>query len=110
LVTNIPLTKAFNGPQDLNRSEVIISAVTKSISEDLAHRVFPEATIKTFSSSQEAIEAVTGGKVHGYIEHEPITTFIALDNPDTVDEPAKGILTSYTSSTHGLSAMTPTPG
>ena len=87
LVTNIPLTKAFNGPQDLNRSEVIISAVTKSISEDLAHRVFPEATIKTFSSSQEAIEAVTGGKVHGYIEHEPITTFIALDNPDTVDEP-----------------------
>lgn len=87
LVTNIPLTKAFNGPQDLNRSEVVISAVTKTISEDLAHRVFPEATIKTFSSSQEAIQAVTGGKVHGYIEHEPITTFIALDNPDTVDEP-----------------------
>lgn len=87
LVTNIPLTKAFNGPKDLNRSEVIISAVTKSISEDLAHRVFPEATIKTFSSSEEAIQAVTSGKVHGYIEHEPITTFVALDNPDTVDEP-----------------------
>ncbi len=87
LVTNIPLTKAFDGPEDLNRSEVIISAVTGSVGEDLAHRVFPEATIKTFSSSEEAIEAVTGGKVHGYIEHEPITTFIALDHPDTVDEP-----------------------
>ncbi|MCA9421987.1 MAG: transporter substrate-binding domain-containing protein [Nitrospira sp.] len=87
LVTNIPLTKAFDGPEDLNQSEVIISAVTGSIGEDLAHRVFPAATIKTFSSSQEAIQAVTGGKVHGYIEHEPITTFIALDHPDTVDEP-----------------------
>ena len=87
LVTNIPLTKTFNGPHDLNRSEVIITAVTGSISEDVARRVFPNATIKTLSSSQEAIQAVTKGKVHAYVEHEPITTFIALDNPETVDEP-----------------------
>ncbi len=87
LVTNIPLTKTFNGPHDLNRSEVTITAVTGSISEDVARRVFPNATIKTLSSSQEAIQAVTKGKVHAYVEHEPITTFIALDNPETVDEP-----------------------
>jgi len=87
LVTNIPLTKTFNGPHDLNRSEVTITAVTGSISEDVARRVFPNATIKTLSSSQEAIQSVTKGKVHAYVEHEPITTFIALDNPETVDEP-----------------------
>ena len=87
LVTNIPLTKTFNGPHDLNRSEVTITAVTGSISEDVARRVFPNATIKTLPSSQEAIQAVTKGKVHAYVEHEPITTFIALDNPETVDEP-----------------------
>lgn len=87
LVTNIPLTKTFSGPQDLNRSEVIITAVTGTVAEDLARRVFPDATIKTFASSQEAIQALTSGKVHGYVEHEPITTFIALDNPKTVDEP-----------------------
>lgn len=87
LVTNIPLTKAFRGSEDLNRKEVLITAVTGTIAEDLARRVFPKATIKTFPTSQEALQAVTIGKVHGYIEHEPITTFAALDHSDTVDEP-----------------------
>jgi polar amino acid transport system substrate-binding protein len=87
LVTNIPLTKTFRGPEDLNKKEVTITAVTGTIAEDLARRVFPQATIKTFPSSQEALKAVTIGKVYGYVEHEPITTFAALDHSDTVDEP-----------------------
>jgi polar amino acid transport system substrate-binding protein len=87
LVTNIGLTKTFRGPEDLNRKEVTITAVTGTIAEDLASRVFPNATLKTFPTSQEALQAVSTGKVHGYIEHEPITTFAVLDNPDTVDEP-----------------------
>jgi polar amino acid transport system substrate-binding protein len=33
------------------------------------------------------MQAVTTGKVHGYIEHEPIPTFMALDHPSIVDEP-----------------------
>jgi polar amino acid transport system substrate-binding protein len=87
LVTNTSLTKTFQGPQDLNRSEVVLTAVTGTVAEGLARRVFPKATIKTFASSQEAIQAVITGKVHGYVEHAPITTFVALDNPKTVDEP-----------------------
>ncbi len=87
LVTNIPLTKAFRGPQDLNNSKVTITAVTGTVAEDLAQRVFPEAQLKTFPTSQEALEAVVTGKVHGYIEHEPITTFAVIDNAETIDEP-----------------------
>jgi polar amino acid transport system substrate-binding protein len=87
LVTNISLTQTFNGPSDLNKNEVIIATVSGTIAEDLARRVFSQATIKTFSTSQEAIQAVTTGKVHGYVEHETITTFTALDNPGKVDEP-----------------------
>ena len=87
LVTNIALTKHFQGPRDLNRPEVIIATVTGTIAADLARRVFSKATLKTFPTSQEAIEAVTGGKVHGYVEHEAITTFVALDHPELVDEP-----------------------
>ncbi len=87
LVTNIPLTKTFKSPEDLNRSEVILTAVTGTVSEDLARRVFPKATLKTLATSQEAIDAVTTGKVHGYVEQEPIPTFLALDHPDMVDEP-----------------------
>lgn len=87
LVTNISLTKTFKGPEDLNDKSVIITAVTGTVSEDLARRVFPNSTIKTFPSSEEAIQAVTTGKVHGYVEHEPITTFLALDHAGIVDEP-----------------------
>jgi polar amino acid transport system substrate-binding protein len=87
LVTNISLTKTFKGPKDLNRPDVIIASVTGTISEDLARRVFSKAALKTFATSQEAIEAVTSGKVHGYVEHEAITTFVALDHPELVDEP-----------------------
>ncbi len=87
LATNISLTKTFTGPKDLNRPDVIIASVTATISEDLTRRVFPKATLKTFSTSQEAIQAVTNGKVHGYVEHKPITTFAVLENPDKVDEP-----------------------
>ncbi len=87
LVTNIALTKTFQGPEDLNRREVIIASVTGTISADLARRVFPNATLKTFASSEETIQAVTTGKVNAYVEHEPITTFLALDHPNLVDEP-----------------------
>jgi polar amino acid transport system substrate-binding protein len=87
LVTNIALTKTFQGLKDLNRPDVIIATVTGTISEDLARRVFSKVTLKTFATSQEAIEAVTSGKVHGYVEHEAITTFVALDHPELVDEP-----------------------
>ena len=87
LVTNTLLTKAFRGPKDLNRRDVIIASVAGTISEDLTRRIFPQSTPKTFATSQEAIKAVITGAVHGYVEHEPITTFAALDNPDKVDEP-----------------------
>ncbi len=87
LVTNIALTKNFKGPKDLDRPDTIIATVTGTISEDLARRVFSKATLKTFATSQEAIEAVKTGKVHGYVEHEAITTVLALDHPEIVDEP-----------------------
>ena len=124
LVTNIPLTKTFKGPEDLNRSEVILTAVTGTVSEDLARRVFPKATLKTLATSQEAIDAVTTGKVHGYVEQEPIPTFLALDHPDMVDQPlSKPLLETkagfavnkrdpdlFTFSTPGLPLMKPIPG
>ena len=87
LVTNISLTRTFQSPNHLNRPEVIIASVNGTVSEDLARRVFPKATLKSFPTSQEAIQAVTSGKVHGYVEHEAITTFVALDHPEIVDEP-----------------------
>lgn len=95
LVTNIALTKKFTGIQDLNRPNVIITAVKDTVSDSLARRVFSKSTIKTFLSSHEAINAVTTGKVHGYVELNPIPTFAVLNHPGIVDEPlSKPLLTT----------------
>ena len=87
LVTNVALTKNFTGLKNLNSPQIVITAVKDTVSDELARRVFSKATIKTFVSSQEAIQAVTTGKVHGYVELNPIPTFMVLDHPGIVDEP-----------------------
>jgi len=87
LVTNVALTKNFTGLKNLNSPQIVITAVKDTVSDELARRVFSKATIKTFASSQEAIQAVTTGKVHGYVELNPIPTFVVLDHRGIVDEP-----------------------
>ena len=95
LVTNTKLTKDFSGLKDLNRQEVILTAVAGTIADDLVRRVFPKAKINTFATSEDAIQAVTTGKVHGYIEHNPLPTFLTLDYTGKVDEPlSKPLLTT----------------
>lgn len=87
LATNISLTKKFTGPEDLNRPTVNLAAISKTVSENLVRRVFPKAKVIPYSNSQDAIHALLEGRVHGYVEHNPIPTFLALDHPQKVDEP-----------------------
>lgn len=94
LATNISLTKDFSGLHDLNRSTMKIAAISKTVSEDLVRRVFPKAKLVTFLKSKEAIRALLDGKVHGYVEHQPIPTVLALDYPQIVDEPIPRALLS----------------
>lgn len=95
LVTNIALTKHFTGLKHLDDPSIIITAVKDTVSEELARRVFSHATLKTFPSSQEAIQAVTTGKVHGYVELNPIPAYVVLDHPGLVDAPlSKPLLTT----------------
>ena len=95
LATNIALTKSFTSVNDLNRSNVTLTAVSGTVADRLAHRVFPKANIQTFTTSEQAIQAVTEGTVHGYVEHDPLPTFLTLDYPDKVDQPlSKPLLTT----------------
>ncbi len=95
LATNMELTQSFSSLQDLNRSNVTLTAVEGTVADDLAHRIFPKAAIKTFATSHDAIDALTAGKVHGYIEHNPLPTFLSLDHPGKVDKPlSKPLLTT----------------
>ena len=87
LATNMKLTKQFQSLDDLNHHDVTIGVVAGTVSEDLARRVFSKATIQSFQKSDEAIQSVIHGKVHGYVEHNPLPTFIALEHPTKVDKP-----------------------
>jgi len=87
LATNISLTKEFTGVQDLNRPRVSIAAISKTVSEDLVHRIFPKAKLALFANSQDAVQALLKGEVHGYVEHNPIPTFLAIEHPQKIDEP-----------------------
>lgn len=87
LATNTKLTKDFTGLQDLNRPTVNIAAISKTVSEEVARRVFPKAKLILYSSSQDAIDALLEGQVHGYVEHNPIPTFLEIDHPQKIDTP-----------------------
>ncbi len=87
LATNISLTKDFSGMADLNRATIIIAAISQTVSEDLVRRIFPKAKLSLYLNSMDAVGALLEGKVHAYVEYNPIPTFLALDYPKKVDEP-----------------------
>ena len=96
LATNIRLTKDFTGLKDLNHSAINLAAISKTVSADLVGRVFPKANLKLYTNSQEAIQALLEGEVHGYVEHNPIPTFLAIDHPQKIDGPlSRPLLQTY---------------
>lgn len=93
LATNTAKTADVTRLEDLNDPRYRIGVVKGTVSEDLARRVFGEATIKVFEQDDEASEALLAGRIHGYLESYPGPQFLALENPDKVDTPlAKPLL------------------
>ena len=87
LVSNLKLTKDFTSIKDLNDSKVFIGVVKGTVSESLVPKVFPRARLDTFSSNEEATQAVVNGTVHAYVASAPTPRFVALRYPDEVDLP-----------------------
>ena len=87
LATNLALTKDFTGLADLNRQKVKVGVVAGTVAEDVAKRLFPQATIQSFLKSEQTVQALVQGRIHGYVEHDPIPTFLALEHPGKIDEP-----------------------
>ena len=54
---------------------------------ELARRLWPRARVQTFQSVEAASRALVAGEVHGYVEDEPVPTFLALEHPGVVDVP-----------------------
>ena len=87
LATNLQKTAAVKRFEDLDSDTYSIAAVDGSVAIDLAHRLIPHAQLRVFDTVAAASAALVDGTVDGYLEDEPIPTYLALENPSKIDVP-----------------------
>ena len=87
LATHVERTANVTDVTALDSGAFTIAAVEGSVGIQLAQRLWPQANIRAFPSIEAASEALIAGDVHGYVEDEPVPTFLALENPGVVDVP-----------------------
>ena len=95
LATHLERTAAVTDVTSLDSDAYTIAAVEGSVGVQLARRLWPRANLALFESVDEASQALLAGEVHGYVEDEPVPTYLALENPGVIDVPmARPLLAS----------------
>jgi polar amino acid transport system substrate-binding protein len=87
LATHLAHTADVKDVAALDDAAFTIAAVEGSVAVPLARRLWPRATLKVFTSPEAASAALLAGEVHGYLEDEPVPTFLALEHPGVIDVP-----------------------
>ena len=72
---------------DLDNERYTIAAIGGSVAAEFVSQFLPHAKLRAFENADAASAALLGGKVDGYLEDEPVPTFLALENPDKIDVP-----------------------
>jgi polar amino acid transport system substrate-binding protein len=87
LATHVERTANVTDVKALDSDTITIAAVEGSVGVQLARRLWPRARVQVFPSVEAASQALIAGEIHGYVEDEPVPTFLALENPETIDVP-----------------------
>jgi polar amino acid transport system substrate-binding protein len=87
LATHVERTASVTDVAALDSETFTIAAVEDSVGAELARRLWPRARVQLFPSIEAASNALLAGDVHGYVEDEPVPTFLALENPAVIDVP-----------------------
>lgn len=87
LATHVERTASVTDAAALDSETFTIAAVEDSVGAQLARRLWPRARVQIFPSIEAASKALLAGEVHGYVEDEPVPTFLALENPGVIDVP-----------------------
>jgi polar amino acid transport system substrate-binding protein len=87
LATHVERTASVTDVAALDSETFTIAAVEDSVGAELARRLWPRARVQVFPSIEAASGALLAGEVHGYVEDEPVPTFLALENPAVIDVP-----------------------
>jgi polar amino acid transport system substrate-binding protein len=80
-------TSSVKSLADLDNEHFTIAAVGGSVAADVVSQLLPHAKLRAFENADAASAALLAGKVDGYLEDEPVPTFLALENPDKIDTP-----------------------
>ncbi len=87
LATHVTRTANVKTLEDLDGESHTIVAVDGSAAAQLAKRLLPRAKLRLAPTQDAASRALIAGEVDGYLEDEPVPTFLALDNPRVIDMP-----------------------
>ncbi|MEO1092030.1 MAG: transporter substrate-binding domain-containing protein [Pseudomonadota bacterium] len=87
LATNTAMTAEFASLDAMNTAEVVITTVADTLAFDVTQRVFDGADVQVLPSADLAEAEVLEGRAHGYVASLPEVRFLALANPETIDEP-----------------------
>jgi polar amino acid transport system substrate-binding protein len=87
LATHVERTASVTDVKALDSDTITIAAVEGSVGAQLARRLWPRARVQVFPNVEAASKALLAGEVHGYVEDEPVPTFLALEHPGVIDVP-----------------------
>jgi polar amino acid transport system substrate-binding protein len=87
IATNTEMTKDIKTLADLNKSDVVIAAVTGTKSYSIADLYFDQANVKAYATPALAETEVIEGRAHVYLAGMPAARYLALRESDTVDIP-----------------------
>lgn len=87
LATNLNRTQDVRNLADLDDPKYRIAAIAGSVAVALAQRILPRATLREFDDTEAASAALAAGEVDGFLEDEPVPTFLSLERPSTIDVP-----------------------
>jgi polar amino acid transport system substrate-binding protein len=80
-------TASVKSLADLDNEQFTIAAVGGSVAAEFVRQFLAHAKLRAFESADAASAALIAGKVDGYLEDEPVPTFLALENPEKIDVP-----------------------
>tara|TARA_R110002073_G_scaffold151033_2_gene305159 strand:+ start:447 stop:1232 length:786 start_codon:yes stop_codon:yes gene_type:complete len=95
IAASLAKTKHMDSLDELNNPKVTIGAISNTVAEQLAKKIFNKAQLKSFVESKDASNAVVEGKIHVLIESSPVPHLLALKYPDKIDAPLSKPLLGY---------------
>ena len=87
MATNKEKTKNVSSLDDLNDERAVIAVVTDTLAHGVARAFFDQATIRMYTTGEEAVAEILEGRAHAYLASVPEVNFLALMNSAVVDVP-----------------------